>query len=237
MRLEAVWRGAGSSRTVRGTVRERRRALSRCNPQDARSKTYLGRHLWALSVELTLPGPKSDSPEDIRAFYRPLASLAREHGCAVVVILHLNKDRSRNVRHRVMGGAAWINVPRAALIIGTPGGDDPAETPERVVAVLKANLLAGKVPDSLGFSLSPGAADPSVAVIEWTGERPDVRADDLTGSIDEDERGERDDCAQSIEDMLAKGPRGRGRRRRRRPSSARADIAPGRSAALGLRSA
>ncbi len=152
-------------------------------------------------------GLKSNSEEDIRAVLRPLAALAREHGCAVLVILHLNKNPSRNARQRVMGGAAWVNVPRSALIIGTSDGADPTETSDRVVAVLKANLLAGKLPPALGLRLTPGADDASVAVIEWTGERAEVRADDLTGAVDGDERGECQDCAQAIEDMLAKGPK------------------------------
>ena len=152
-------------------------------------------------------GLNSNAEEDIRAFFRALAMIAREHVCAVIVIVHLNEDRTRSARGRVMGGAAWTNVPRSTLILGTPDGEDPQDTSERALAVLKANLIAGKAPDTLGLRLVTSTDDSSVAVVEWTGGRPDVRADDLTGSVGADERGERDDCAQAIEELLAGGPK------------------------------
>jgi hypothetical protein len=124
------------------------------------------------------PGLNSNGEEDIRAFFRALAIIAREHECAVIVIVHLNKDRTPSARGRVMGGAAWTNVPRSTLILGTPDGEDPQDTLDRALAVSKANLIAGKAPDALGLRIVTSPDDPTVAVVEWTGARPDLRADD-----------------------------------------------------------
>jgi len=152
------------------------------------------------------PGMKSNAEEDVRAFYRPLARLAREYRLTVLVICHLNKG-SVVARHRITGSAAWVNVPRSVLIMAPPPGEDPLETPERLLVVVKANLIAGKMPPAIGARLVPGHDDPTVGVIVWTGEQAGVRADDLTTLMDRDERGERDDAVEAICDLLADGPR------------------------------
>ena len=152
------------------------------------------------------PGMKSNSEEDVRRFYRPLARMARELRLVVLVIAHLNKG-SDVARHRVTGSAAWVNVPRSVLILGPPPGDDPLETPERLMAVVKANLIGGKMPDAISMRLKSADDDPTVAVIAWTGEQAGVRASDLTATMDPDERGERQECEQAIQELLADGPK------------------------------
>ncbi len=152
------------------------------------------------------PGLKSNSEEDVRAFYRPLARLAREHRLVVLVIAHLNKG-SVIARHRITGSAAWVNVPRSVLIMAPPPGEDPLETPERLLVVVKANLIAGRMPDAIGATLVPGYDDPTVGIIVWTGEQAGIRADDLTTLLDRDERGEREDAVEAIRELLSDGPR------------------------------
>ncbi len=152
------------------------------------------------------PGLTSNAEEDVRQFYRPLARLAREHRLVVLVICHLNKN-AVIARHRVTGSAAWVNVPRSVLIMAPPPGEDPLETPDRLLVVVKANLIAGKMPDAIGARLVPGHDDPTVGTIAWTGEHAGIRAADLTTLMDSDERGEREECVDAIRDLLADGPR------------------------------
>lgn len=150
-------------------------------------------------------GLTSNAEEDVRAFYRPLARIAREHRLVVMVLGHLNKGGG-SARQRVTGSTAWVNVPRSVLLMAPPPGDDPLETPERLIVVTKANLIAGKMPDAIGARLVPGRDDPTVAVIVWTGLRAGIRADDLTTLEDRDARGDREDAAEAIRELLTDGP-------------------------------
>ncbi len=152
------------------------------------------------------PGLMSNTEEDVRRFYRPLARLAREHRLVVLVICHLNKN-AVVARHRITGSAAWVNVPRSVLIMAPPPGEDPLETPDRLLVVVKANLIAGRMPAAIGARLVPGHDDPTVGTIAWTGLHAGIRAADLTTLMDADERGEREDCADAISALLADGPR------------------------------
>ncbi len=151
-------------------------------------------------------GMKSNSEEDVRRFYRPLIRIAREHRLVVLVICHLNKG-SDVARHRVTGSAAWVNVPRSVLIMGPPPGADPLETPERLIAVVKANLIGGRMPEAIGMTLESAATDNTVAVIRWGTEQAGIRATDLTTHLSADDQGEREECMDAIRDLLADGAR------------------------------
>jgi putative DNA primase/helicase len=151
-------------------------------------------------------GLKSIAEEDVRRFFRPLARLARELRLAVIVVCHLNKGAG-SARSRVAGNAAWINVPRSVLLMGPPPGEDPLETPERLLAIAKANLIAGKLPDAVSMTLVPGYDDPSVGIIAWKGEQAGVHASDLTSYMSSDERGDREEAMDAISGLLAGGGR------------------------------
>lgn len=151
-------------------------------------------------------GLKSNAEEDVRRFFRPLARLARELRLVVLVLYHLNKGSDGAARHRVTGSAAWVNVPRSVLIMGAPPGEDPLETPERALVVVKGNLIAGKMPEAVAARLVAGRDDPTVGMLEWAGELSGVRAADLTTHVGAEERGEREDCAAALADLLAGGP-------------------------------
>jgi RecA-family ATPase len=152
------------------------------------------------------PGLKSNTEEDIRRVLRPLAALAEELRLVVAVLAHLNKDSTRDSRHRVMGGAAWVNAARSVLLVGPPPGKDAREVPERMVAVEKSNLAA--YPPAVAFTLTPAEQDPRYGVISWGGEVPGVRAGDLVSRRpDGEERSEREEAAEFLRTELADAPR------------------------------
>jgi sugar phosphate isomerase/epimerase len=82
----------------------------------------------------------SNSDQEVRNMLRPYMSLARERNIAIVLVIHLNKVDSKDIRRRVQGAPAWINVPRSALYFG-PKADD---TEVRLVKLFKGNLVMNK---------------------------------------------------------------------------------------------
>lgn len=152
------------------------------------------------------PGLKSNAEEDVRRFYRPLIRMARELRLVVLVICHLNKG-SDVARHRVTGSAAWVNVPRSVLVMGPPPGSDALETPERLVAVVKANLIGGRMPEAIGLTLEAAPGDDTVAIVRWGQEQAGIRATDLTTHLNADDQGEREEAMDAIRDLLEAGPR------------------------------
>ena len=73
-----------------------------------------------------------------------------------------------------MGGAAWVNAPRSALLVGTPPGESARDTQERLVVVEKTNLAPFPPPAAIAFRLTPAPEDASRAVVEWLDERVGV---------------------------------------------------------------
>lgn len=127
-------------------------------------------------------GLKSNNEEDVRRFFAPLRAMAERLRMVVIVLAHLNKDTTRSSGQRIMGGAAWRNVPRQVLLVGPPPGEDPRETGERLVAVEKNNYGMFGTP-AVAFRLAPAPGDPSRAVVVWGNEVSGIRASDLVGAL------------------------------------------------------
>lgn len=130
-------------------------------------------------------GLSSQREEDIRAFLQPLQRIAQRHRAVALVLCHLNKATASNSRHRVMGGAAWVNAPRLVLLVGAPPGADPRETGDRLLVVEKSNL--GVYPPAVSFALVSATEDPSRAIVRLGGEVEGVRPGDLVRSLDGDD--------------------------------------------------
>lgn len=125
----------------------------------------------------------------VREALSPLAGLAHDTGCAVLVVRHGGLAPARD-------GA--LSLARAGLMIA-PHPDDPAL---RVLAVSKSNLSA--VPASLGFRLVEGESGPAV---QWVG-RVDLSAEELLGAgAALAARRPRERAAEFLREALANGPR------------------------------
>lgn len=152
-------------------------------------------------------GLKSNNEEDVRQFFAPLRAMAERLRMVVLVLAHLNKDVTRASGQRIMGGAAWRNVPRQVLLVGPPPGEDPRETGDRLVAVEKNNYGTYGTA-AVAFRLQPAPEDPSRAVVAWRGEVPGISAADLVGAVATgDERSEREAAVEFLQAELASGPR------------------------------
>jgi hypothetical protein len=152
-------------------------------------------------------GLRSNAEEDVRAFLDPLADMAQRHDAASLVLAHLNKGEGRSARHRVMGGAAWVNAPRSVLMVGPPPGEDARQTPERYVVLDKSNLSPHPWPDAVSFRLRPDQDDGTRAVISWGREVPGITSDGMFNPPAEEERTKLDDAVERLGALLGDGPR------------------------------
>jgi putative DNA primase/helicase len=176
------------------------RLEARCRDEDA------GMLIIDTGPSFMDPGLKSNSEEDIRRFLAPLRAIAERLRTVVIVLVHLNKDTTRSAGHRIMGGAAWRNVPRQVLLVGAPPGEDPRETPERLVVVEKNNL--GAYPAAVSFRLAPAPLDASRAIVQWGNEVAGIRASDIVGEPQTgDERSESEGAVEFLVEELSAGPR------------------------------
>jgi hypothetical protein len=97
----------------------------------------------------------------------PLARIAREHGCAMVLIRHLNKTGD-NPLHRGAGSTQFSAVARSHLLAGC----DPDDPDKRAMVVVKSNIA----PNGTAIGYRVGDLD-----FAWTG-YTDLTAERLIAS-------------------------------------------------------
>ena len=105
---------------------------------------------------------------EVRPRFESLIEVARETGCAIIVIAHMNKAEGLNAKYRASGSVDIVASVRSALVIGR-SGDDPDC---RIMAHSKSNLAP--LGESILFSVSDG-------VVEFI-DTIDVTADQLVGA-------------------------------------------------------
>ncbi len=106
---------------------------------------------------------------EVRAQFNPLIQTAKETGCAVIVVGHMNKQRGTKALYRAIGSIDIVGAARSALLIARTDKDRPDE---RVMAVQKCNLA----PPGPAVVFSVGDK------IEWIGQT-DRTADDILSGI------------------------------------------------------
>jgi hypothetical protein len=111
----------------------------------------------------------SISDQSIRQALVPLATLAEETGCTLLVVRHLNKTGQGRALYRGSGSIGIIGSSRCAYLVGR----DPEDADTRVLACLKTNL--GPQPASLAFQVSH---DDSGLKLLWQGPT-ELAADEL----------------------------------------------------------
>lgn len=75
----------------------------------------------------------SNSDAEVRDAISPLNGLADELGCLIVGVRHPGKDRSRGALASILGSVAWVDTPRAVVMIA-PDDVDPLTRHIQVVA-------------------------------------------------------------------------------------------------------
>ena len=130
---------------------------------------------------------------EVRPRFEALIDVAKETGCAIIVIAHMNKMEGLNAKYRNSGSIDIVASVRSALVIGQ-SGDEPSH---RVLAHSKSNLAPAG--DSILFSVSDG-------VVEFI-DTIDITADQLVGAYGANKAKETKQAVarRELQDMLSEG--------------------------------
>jgi hypothetical protein len=139
------------------------------------------------------------SDASVRRGLAPLADLAQRHGCAVLLVRHLNKYGRGRAVYRGLGSIGLVGACRSAWLVA-----QRAEEPgQRVLAQVKNNL-AGRQP-SLAFEMTQ--SEGGAATLRWLGEVADTADELLALKKRPGRKPEKRLCARMfLEDLLANGP-------------------------------
>jgi hypothetical protein len=77
---------------------------------------------------------------EVRDAISPLNQLADELGCLLIGVRHPGKDRSRGAVASILGSTAWVDVPRAVVMIAA---DDEDESLRHIQVVAGNRSLNG----------------------------------------------------------------------------------------------
>lgn len=120
-----------------------------------------------------LGGKNSYKDQDIRRVLTPLAQMAEETSCAVLVIRHLTKSIGGPALYRGGGSIGIAGAARVVMLV-TPNPDKPDEKGSLILSTVKNNLA--KHADALGYDLRP--VGDSVRC-EWSNDKIRYTADQL----------------------------------------------------------
>lgn len=98
-----------------------------------------------------------NSANQVREWMRRLNRIARQSGCSVLLLGHLNKNSQAKPLHRIMGSVDFSGASRSVLMVG----QDPDDFTKRAMTHIKSNV--GPIGPSLGYSIDDG-------IFGWIGE-------------------------------------------------------------------
>lgn len=139
-----------------------------------------------------------NNASSVRRALDPLKTFAEREKLAVILVRHLNKRGEGPAIYRGQGSIAWTGMARWTFLLG----QHPDEEDRVVLATVKANV--GKRARSLTFHIESAPDNPDIGHVVYDGECG-LRADDLTGYLDRDEREERRVCREWLKQSLVWG--------------------------------
>ena len=127
-----------------------------------------------------------NAANEVRAQFNPLIEVAKETGCAVIVVGHMNKMPGTKAIYRTTGSIDVVGAARSALLIARTDRDKPDE---RIMVVQKSNLA----PTGNAILFSVGEKITWLEEVERTADevlgnsvlvgRPDTRLEDAKAFI------------------------------------------------------
>lgn len=139
-----------------------------------------------------------NSDQDVRRALAPLAILASDTGCAILILRHLGKQGQRSAVYRGAGSIGVIGAARAGLLVAK-SPDDPDH--ERIFSQTKSNL--GRPMPSLSYRIKESIEN-GVGYVVWGGES-DYSADQLVNQR-ADEAPALAEAVAFLRSLLADGP-------------------------------
>lgn len=127
-------------------------------------------------VSFVPPGTRIKDSSDVRALLDKIESVAKDYGCAVILIRHLTKMKQENALYQGGGTVDMIAAARSALRIGV----HPDNPNHRVMAHLKHNV--GPKGPSWVFELEAPKTDDGIPRLHFIGEE-DISVNELNAAI------------------------------------------------------
>lgn len=129
----------------------------------------------------------------VRSVLAPLADLAEQYGCAVVIVRHLAKVRAGRSLHAGQGSVDFVAAARSVLLAGSASNDRDLHA----LIHNKSNLA--KSGPSLGYEIEDGR-------FFWTGETSLIARDLLAAETSVQEVSAVEEAEKFLVDLLADGP-------------------------------
>ena len=131
-----------------------------------------------------------NSANEVRNQFRPLIDIAKEQGCAIVIVHHMNKAMGQKAVNRAVGSVDIVGAARSVLMVSRTDKERPNE---RILVQVKSNL--SPTGTAIVFSLSENG-------IEWV-EETSRTADEVLGNAFSS-MGRPDEQIQKAKDVLSR---------------------------------
>lgn len=143
-------------------------------------------------------GVNSNDGGSVRRALDPLQAMAERLGFSVIMVRHLNKSGEGPAIYRGQGSISFGGLARFGMVLG----QHPDTEGELVLASYKTNT--GQAPRSQTFKIIPSPTMPEIGVVEY-GPETNLKANDLVGYVDREEREERAACRLWLDQLLRYG--------------------------------
>ena len=130
---------------------------------------------------------------EVRGLLSPLAAMAERTGCAILGVMHPNKNSHEgNLLYRISASLDFAAAARSVMVVAR----HPDNPDQRVMATVKCNLSAPPEPMSFGFTLD--------GCFAWQGVT-EVDISQLMGPVDREDASALDEAKQFLREVLADG--------------------------------
>lgn len=131
-----------------------------------------------------------NSANVVRSQFRPLINIAKEQGCAIVIVHHMNKETGQKAVNRAVGSVDIVGAARSVLMAARTDKERPNE---RILVQVKSNL--SPTDSAIVFTLSENG-------IEWIEETSKIADEVLDNAFSSMSR--HDEQIQKTKDVLSR---------------------------------
>jgi len=111
-----------------------------------------------------------NSSVEVRNGLKPLKLLAQKYNCAIIMIMHMNKNTGTNkATNRVMGSYDFIASCRSAILIE----NNPEDQEEKLFIPIKTNLMKESEKNTLAYKITDSGK------IEWTTNKGQINPNEI----------------------------------------------------------
>lgn len=139
--------------------------------------------------------------KEMRKALQPLKVAAEQTGAAIVVVRHLNKDKSDNALYRGSASIAIAAQARSVLMVA-PDPDDPTKE-RRIIAGVKSNVAG--ISRSVAYRVVSGSN--GAASVQWEGDSQHTATTLLAVAVEDRDRPAVNEAMSFLRQMLAEGPK------------------------------